>query len=255
MMPPLLNMYCIARIALMAVGQNGELKAPHNDTRNLEDYLVNVAGFDPSQMLVLMDDGAHPEPTRRNIEAGFDRIVRYSQPGDVVFVSFSGHGGQIRDTSGDEDDGFDESIIPVDFQTAGQIVDDDILKNLIKPMSEGVHCTIIMDCCHSGTVADLPYKFGADDAQPQLETGFNMETTDEILAREALEAKERASHQEVQEAPLPDEDHAEPLPYNPEHGFLVRPANSRPMKQQGPHPNPHKKQELPPPPPQCCSVL
>jgi hypothetical protein len=113
--------------------------------------LINVAGFDPSQMLVLMDDGEHPAPTRKNIENGFERIVRYSQPGDVVFVSFSGHGGQIRDTSGDEDDGFDESIIPVDFQTAGQIVDDDILKTLVKPMAEGVHCTILMDCCHSGT--------------------------------------------------------------------------------------------------------
>ena len=83
------------------VGQGtGELKAPHNDTRNLRDYLVNVCGFDPSQMLILMDDGEHPMPTRKNIEAGLERLVRYSQPGDVVFFSFSGHGGQAQDTSG-----------------------------------------------------------------------------------------------------------------------------------------------------------
>ena len=82
------------------MGQVGELKAPHNDTKNLQDYLVNVCGFDPSQMLVLMDDGTHPPPTRKNIEAGFERLVRYSQPGDVVFLSFSGHGGQVADKSG-----------------------------------------------------------------------------------------------------------------------------------------------------------
>jgi len=55
--------------------------------------------------LVLMDDGEHPLPTKANIEAGFDRLVRYSQPNDVVFISFSGHGGQVEDLDGDEDDG------------------------------------------------------------------------------------------------------------------------------------------------------
>ena len=92
-------------IGINYVGQQGELRAPHNDTRNLQDYLINVAGFDPAQMLVLMDDGEHPLPTKANIEAGFDRLVRYSQPNDVVFISFSGHGGQVEDLDGDEDDG------------------------------------------------------------------------------------------------------------------------------------------------------
>jgi hypothetical protein len=36
----------------------------------------------------------------------------------------SGHGGQVKDVSGDEDDGNDECIYPVDFKQAGQIIDD-----------------------------------------------------------------------------------------------------------------------------------
>lgn len=36
----------------------------------------------------------------------------------------SGHGGQIKDKDGDEMDGYDEVIFPVDYQTAGCIVDD-----------------------------------------------------------------------------------------------------------------------------------
>jgi hypothetical protein len=48
-----------------------------------------------------------------------------------------------------QEDGFDETLIPVDFQSAGQIIDDDILKILVKPMREGVHVTVLMDCCHS----------------------------------------------------------------------------------------------------------
>jgi hypothetical protein len=52
-----------------------------------------------------MDDGQHHAPTRKNIEQAFVRITQYSQAGDVVFVHYSGHGGRVRDYSGDEDDG------------------------------------------------------------------------------------------------------------------------------------------------------
>lgn len=91
---------------------------------NVKDYLIKAQGFRESEMLILKDDGNHLEPTKQNILNAFVRLTQYSQPGDVVFVSFSGHGGRVVDTSGDEDDGFDESIIPVDFQEEGQIIDD-----------------------------------------------------------------------------------------------------------------------------------
>ena len=136
-------------IGINYVGQQGALKAPHNDTSNVKDYLINVLGFQEQEILVLMDDGNHPMPTKQNIMDGFERLVRYSQPGDVVFISFSGHGGNVKDEDGDEEDGMDESIIPVDFREAGQIIDDDILADLIKPMPEGgtfVLCCAVL-CC------------------------------------------------------------------------------------------------------------
>lgn len=40
----------------------------------------------------------------------------------------SGHGGSTPDTSGDEADNMDETLVPVDYRSAGQIKDDDILK-------------------------------------------------------------------------------------------------------------------------------
>jgi hypothetical protein len=94
--------------------------------------------------------------------AAFDWIVSVSEPGDTVWIHYSGHGGRLPDDNGDEEDGYDETLIPVDFQSAGQIRDDDVLKHLVKPMREGVTMTCLMDCCHSGTVLDLPYRFIAD---------------------------------------------------------------------------------------------
>lgn len=58
--------------------------------------------------------------------------------------------------------------VPLDYASAGQIRDDDIFKTLIGPMPGGVTLTSIMDCCHSGTVLDLPYVFVADGTQEEM---------------------------------------------------------------------------------------
>jgi hypothetical protein len=55
-----------------------------------------------------MDDGHHHAPTKKNILEAMDRVVQYSKAGDVVFIHYSGHGGRVRDTNGDEKDGYDE---------------------------------------------------------------------------------------------------------------------------------------------------
>lgn len=91
--------------------------ATSTDVKNIQKYLTEVQGFKESEMLILMDDGRHHPPTRKNIEDAFRRITEYSNAGDVVFVHYSGHGGRVRDTSGDEEDGYDETLIPVDFRS------------------------------------------------------------------------------------------------------------------------------------------
>ena len=60
---------------------------------------------------------------------------------------------------GDEDDGYDEVIYPVDFRVAGHIVDDEMHRIMVKPLQPGVRLTAIFDSCHSGSILDLPYLY------------------------------------------------------------------------------------------------
>lgn len=96
-------------IGINYVGQQGQLTACHNDVNNIREFLTEVYGFQESEMLILMDDGRHFPPTKRNIEDAMIRLTRYSQPNDVAFISFSGHGGNTEDLDGDESDGMDET--------------------------------------------------------------------------------------------------------------------------------------------------
>ncbi len=50
-----------------------------------------------------------------------------------------GHGTKLRDDDTDEDDGYDEALVPLDFQESDMIRDDDLYDILIKPLASGVH--------------------------------------------------------------------------------------------------------------------
>eukprot|EP00521_Asterionellopsis_glacialis_P006907 CAMPEP_0195289710 /NCGR_PEP_ID=MMETSP0707-20130614/5871_1 /TAXON_ID=33640 /ORGANISM="Asterionellopsis glacialis, Strain CCMP134" /LENGTH=589 /DNA_ID=CAMNT_0040349741 /DNA_START=356 /DNA_END=2125 /DNA_ORIENTATION=- len=142
--------------------EGAELKASHDDIRSMKDYIVNVHGFPESKelMTVLLDDDDHKHPTHMNITEAVKSLSEQSQPGDAVFVQFSGHGGRILDSSVDsEAESYDEVIVPSDFKTCGMIRDTLIFKTLLAPMRSGVTLTILIDCCDTGMVMDLPYSW------------------------------------------------------------------------------------------------
>jgi hypothetical protein len=113
-------------------------------------------------MTVLLDDGEHKPPTFLNIIDAFKSLSEESQPGDTVFVQFSGHGGRVLDSQqakDSENESYDEVIVPCDYETYGLIRDTLIFKTLLAPMRFGVTLTLLIDCCDNGMVAELPYSF------------------------------------------------------------------------------------------------
>ncbi|CAB9513837.1 Metacaspase-1 [Seminavis robusta] len=150
-------------------GQKGELRGCHNDVFNMYNYIQESYGFQDEDITILVDDEDHPPPTKAAMIAAYQNVVRQSQAGDAIFLHYSGHGTKMRDQNGDEDDGYDEALVPLDFQTAGMIRDDDLYDIIVKGLPAGVHVVALMDCCHSGTVLDLPYVFIANGEYTQME--------------------------------------------------------------------------------------
>mmetsp|Transcript_17434 Transcript_17434/g.22799 ORF Transcript_17434/g.22799 Transcript_17434/m.22799 type:complete len:372 (+) Transcript_17434:99-1214(+) len=146
-------------IGINYVGQQGELRGCHNDVISMKEYLVGK-GFD--EVKVLMDDGSNEVPNGANIIQAFDWLVAGAEDGDSLFMHYSGHGGSVRDRDGDEKDGKDETLVPLDYTTNGQITDDMIFEHLVLKVPSDCQLTVLMDCCHSGTILDLPYMVKAD---------------------------------------------------------------------------------------------
>jgi hypothetical protein len=177
-------------IGINYTGQEGELAGCHNDVLNMVEYLKDVHEFQDENITLLLDTGdegaGHIDPTKSNILSAYRQLVQDSQPGDVAYIHYSGHGGKVRDDGNDEADGYDETLIPVDYQSRGMIRDDDLLKTLVKPLRAGVFVTSVMDCCHSGSVLDLPYTFKADGEQEDMMENEGFDFGDAVAVATAV---------------------------------------------------------------------
>lgn len=85
--------------------------------------------------------------TRANLLTALRKAAKTLAAGDFFFMSFSGHGGQVPDVSGEEDDKQDETWCLFD----GQLIDDELYFELSK-FKSGVRVLVVSDSCHSGTV-------------------------------------------------------------------------------------------------------
>jgi hypothetical protein len=68
----------------------------------------------------------------------------------------------VADTEGDRASGFDDTIVPVDYETNGQIPSGLLHRHLVSRLHPSSTLFVILDCCHSGSALELPYVYRAD---------------------------------------------------------------------------------------------
>lgn len=128
-----------------------------NDVASIKTYLLR-RGFQEEHIEILTDD-TEEKPTRRNILMALTRMILSGSK--VMFFHYSGHGSYLRDVSGDEQDGYDECLVPLDYSTAGMVTDDH-LRSVLGLMRGNQQITCLLDCCHSGTGIDMGWNVYMD---------------------------------------------------------------------------------------------
>jgi hypothetical protein len=149
-------------------GTSAELSGCINDVVTMQNLvLAHGLALDGSNSRVLVDDarkykGTLPvtdKPTKRKILDAMRWLADGARAGDTLFLHYSGHGTQMRDQDGDEADGYDEALVPADYNHMGCIRDDDVFAIVCRDLPRGVRVTCVADCCHAGSIMDLEFEW------------------------------------------------------------------------------------------------
>ncbi len=185
-----------------------------NDAELIKNALI-LQGFSEDNIF-LFGDG--DELTKdRILELFKEKLIHNVEEGDVVFFHYSGHGQQIADDNGDELDGLDEALVPINAPKLNYILDEvtgekipyngelhlrddelgEVLENLRRKLGPAGNVMVSIDACHSGTATrgigvgrgtkdpNVP-----DDWEPptidinehNAKVGFGLHTVDKDLA-------------------------------------------------------------------------
>ena len=120
-------------------GWGGELFACEFDAKDM----AAIARSSGMTSTVLLTKSA----TRAKALTAIRAAAKALKSGDLLFLTYSGHGGQIPDVTGEEADKLDETWCLYD----GEVIDDEIYLELSR-FAAGVRILVLSDSCHSGTV-------------------------------------------------------------------------------------------------------
>lgn len=118
--------------------------------------------------------------THANITSALMGLAKESKKGDIVYIHFSMHGQPFEDLNGDEEDGWDEALIPVDaqmlyaegvYEGKNHLLDDELevyFNDIRSKLGPEGQLVVILDACHSGTASR-----GDDDHIRGIREGFS----------------------------------------------------------------------------------
>ena len=216
-----------------------------NNINGVEDIkllepILKKQGF---YLSTLFDDKA----TYENITKQLSIFVNQTKKGDLVYLHFSAHGQPVEDLNGDEQDGWDEAIVPIDayklykkgiYEGKKHLIDDQLnvyIKKLRTKIGPNGFLYVVIDACHAGTSSRAN-----DETIRGTKVGFTynnkvFKPSVQKKSHYKVEASAKMSHVMYLEACRPDQVNIEikikdkrygPLSYNIAQALLAKPISA-----------------------------
>lgn len=246
---------------MMAIAGNAQRKRAfmvgisHYDTALTGYQWNNINGTNDVQLLspilkkqgfylsTLLDDQA----TYQNITNKLSAFTNQTKKGDIIYLHFSTHGQPVEDLNGDEDDGWDEAIIPIDaykiykkgaYEGKKHLLDDQLntyIKKLRTKIGPSGILYVVIDACHAGTSSRAN-----DETVRGTKVGFTynnkvFKPSVQKKSHYKVDASSKMSHVMFLEACRPDQVNMEikvkdrrygPLSYNISQALLAKPLST-----------------------------
>lgn len=195
---------------------------------NLLKPLLKGQGFNITNLL-------NEQATYEKITNQLKQFTNNTKKGDIVYLHFSTHGQPVEDLNGDEDDSWDEAIVPIDayklykkgvYEGQKHLLDDQlnkIVKRLREKIGSKGFLYVVIDACHAGTSSRTN-----DESIRGTKVGFTynnkvFKPSNDKKSHYNIEASVKLSHVMFIEACKPDQVNTEikigdkrygPLSYN-----------------------------------------
>jgi len=147
----------------------GQLQGCCQDVKLIRHMLMTRFGYSEEDITELTDEIVNTPsyPTKATVVHHIEKLMKDHQAGDHLWFSFSGHGKQIKDITGEEEDGKSEAIVlHSDRHDIGcqeeLLTDIELNRLLVRPLKEGARLHILLDCCSSGSGVNLAWNTHAD---------------------------------------------------------------------------------------------
>lgn len=155
-------------------GTANDLQGCVNDANDWANILVGLE-FD---VTLLLDS----QVTANTFKSAIQNSVANMVSGDVLVITYSGHGTQVYDSNGDEEDGYDEALYLYD----GVFKDDD-MRSALSGIKDGVHIFYISDSCFSGTITRKLISSDAELGKPRFVVTDPIPPTAKIVSKFLLQ--------------------------------------------------------------------
>ncbi|KAK0186608.1 caspase domain-containing protein [Armillaria mellea] len=135
--------------------QKDELEGCIKDAKSISDFLKE-RGYQTQDITTLTDE-TNDKPTKDNILKALSSLVKDAQTGDLLFLHYSGHGGQVPDKNGDEEDKEDEVHILEDIECLDSSVITDDVRKYMKYSSPCLPGAVLRLCSIAATLGQFWY--------------------------------------------------------------------------------------------------